>query len=127
MKSVEWIILITEHYEAMRRFYTETLSLPVIRNIPEEEFTQYSLNNCYLAVYGKDFAQKITGAPFMGKPGAAIYSLKESSNVDADYEHLLGLGVPFISAPVTHPHGQRTAFFYDPDGNIWEIQQWIKK
>ena len=33
--------------------------------------------------------------------------------------------IAFIKEPITHSWGQRTAYFTDPDGHIWEIQQWL--
>ncbi len=32
-----------------------------------------------------------------------------------------------IKPPMTQPWGQRTAYSTDPDGHIWELQQWVKK
>lgn len=128
MKSeIEWIILITEHYDAMKAFYTNKLSLPVERDIPEEQFTQYEMDHCFLAIYGKTFVEKLISKPITGKPGSTIYTFKESQDIDSDYQQLKGKGVQFMKSPQTQPWGQRTAYFTDPDGNIWEIQQWIKK
>ncbi len=121
--NVQWIILITQQYKAMKAFYASTLGFPIERDVPEEEFTQFTLNNCFLAIFGKRFAEKLF--PVTGKPGAAIYSFGESKDVDTDYQQLQQKGVQFIKEPETQAWGQRTAYFTDPDGNIWEIQQWI--
>lgn len=45
---------------------------------------------------------------------------------DAEYERLKARGVQFIKPPVTQPWGQRTGYFTDPDGNIWEISHFPK-
>ena len=127
MKNVEWIILVTEHYEAMKTFYRDTLGFPIERDVPKEQFTQFKAENCFVAIYGKRFVEKLLGHPVTGKPGSTIYSFGESTNVDSDYQQLKAKGVQFIKLPETQPWGQRTAYFPDPDGNIWEIQQWIKK
>ena len=127
MKRIEWIILITENYIAMKMFYGDTLGLPIIRDVPDEEFTQFKSENCYLAIYGKQFVEKLIGKPVVGAPGSAIYAFRESKDIDSDYQQLKAYGVQFIKEPETQPWGQRTAYFCDPDGNIWEIQQWVKK
>jgi uncharacterized glyoxalase superfamily protein PhnB len=127
MTSIEWIILITENYEAMKAFYRDALEFPIERDIPEEQFTQFKADNCFVTIFGKSYAEKLLEVPVTGKPGSTIYSLKESENVDFDYQQLRSKGVQFIQEPKTQVHGQRTAFFKDPDGNIWEIQQWMKK
>lgn len=123
--SVEWIILITENYDAMRSYYTKLF--PIERDIPTEQFTQFKSDNCFVAIYGKQFVEKLLDQSVTGKPGSTIYSFKESTDIDADYQHLKAKGVQFMSTPKTQPWGQRTAYFTDPDGNIWEIQQWINK
>lgn len=125
--AIEWIILITDNYTAMKGFYRDTLGFPIERDIPTEEFTQFKTNNCFLAIYGKQFVEKVLNKPITGKPGSVIYSFKESIDIDSDYQQLKAKGVQFIKEPETQPWGQRTAYFVDPDGNIWEIQQWIKK
>lgn len=124
--SIEWIILITTNYAAMKAFYRDIVEFPIVRDVPNEEFTQFKTEYCYLAIYGKQFVSKLIGEKYVGKSGGAIYTFKESKNIDADYEQLRAKGVQFIKEPITQPWGQRTAYFADPDGNIWEIQQWIK-
>ncbi|KKU87821.1 hypothetical protein A3A64_01955 [Candidatus Gottesmanbacteria bacterium RIFCSPLOWO2_01_FULL_48_11] len=125
--KLEWILLITDQYTAMTMFYKETLGFPIARDVPEEEFTQFKLKNCNLAIYGKRFVEKLLGKERIGTPGGAIYSFGESDSIDLQYQQLRDKGVQFIKEPETQPWGQRTAYFTDPDGNIWEIQQWIKK
>jgi uncharacterized glyoxalase superfamily protein PhnB len=126
-QALEWIILITENYDTMKTFYKDALSFPIERDIPEEEFTQFKTDNCFITIFGKSYVEKLLETPVVGKPGSTIYSLQESNNVDSDYQQLVSKGVQFIQKPKTQVHGQRTAFFKDPDGNIWELQQWIKK
>ena len=123
--ALEWVLFITEQYTAMKAFYASTLGFPIERDVPEEEFTQFKLNNCFLAIYGKRFAEKLF--PVKGKPGSAIYSFGESDDIDLQYQQLKKKGVQFIKEPETQAWGQRTAYFSDPDGNIWEIQQWVNK
>lgn len=125
--SLEWVILITKQYPAMKAFYKKTLGFPIERDVPDEEFTQFKLRNCNLAIYGKQFVETLLGSKNSGTPGGAIYSFGASDNVDLLYQQLRAKGVQFIKEPETQAWGQRTAYFTDPDGNIWEIQQWIQK
>ena len=126
MNTVEWIILITDHFSASRRFYKDILGFAIKRETPEEEFCQFKLDNCFLAIYGKTFVAKLLGEKRIGKPASAIYSFGESRDIDADYTRLKNKGVHFLGKPTTQPWGQRTAYFTDPDGNVWELQQWVK-
>jgi len=127
MPNVEWIILITQNYERARTFYKDILQFTVVRETPEEEFCQFKLNNCFLAIYGKKFVSPLIGDDRIGKAATAIYSFGESTDIDNEYQRLKSKGVEFFKEPQTQPWGQRTAYFTDPDGNIWEIQQWLKK
>lgn len=127
MTSIEWIIFVTENYDAMKAFYSDTLALPIERDIPEEQFTQFKTENCFVAIYGKPFVEKLLGKSVVGKPGSTIYSFRQSNDIDSDYKQLRAKGIQFMKPPKTQSWGQRTAYFTDPDGNIWEIQQWINK
>ena len=48
-------------------------------------------------------------------------------DVDKEYRDLSAKGVHFVNPPVTHPWGQRIAYFEDPEGNLWEISTFLKK
>ena len=48
-------------------------------------------------------------------------------DVDKEYQELRGRGVHFVNPPITHPWGQRIAYFEDPEGNLWEISTFLKK
>ena len=46
-------------------------------------------------------------------------------NVDAAYQELKDKGVTFLRPPADQSWGLRTAYFADPEGNTWEINQSI--
>ncbi len=48
-------------------------------------------------------------------------------DVDKEYEGLSAKGAHFLKTPTTHEWGQRIAYFEDPEGNVWEISQFLKK
>jgi lactoylglutathione lyase len=48
-------------------------------------------------------------------------------DVDKEYGELEAKGVHFVKPPMTHPWGQRIAYFEDPEGNLWEISHFLKK
>jgi uncharacterized glyoxalase superfamily protein PhnB len=47
-------------------------------------------------------------------------------DIDAAYEELSAKGVTFLRPPTDQPWGLRTAYFADPEGNLWEINQSIR-
>ena len=125
MDKLEWVILITDNYPLSRTFYKETLGFILVREMEKEEFAQFQMNNCFLAIYGRSEVNKLIGKEYVGKAGGAIYTFGEDDDVDTTYKELMAKGVHFIKSPQTQPWGQRTAYFTDPDGHIWEIQKWI--
>lgn len=126
MNDLEWVLLISDHYDESRIFYHTTLELPIVREIPEEHFIQFQMKNCYLAIYGRKEIETLLGKPVMGTGGGAIYSFAHVDDVDDVYRKLKEKGVQFVKEPKTQPWGQKTAYFTDPDGHIWEIQKWEK-
>lgn len=125
-QGIAWILLVTDHYAASLSFYKDVLEFAVEREVKDEEFCQFKLPNCFLAIYGRSQLQKLLGTEHLGKAGSAIYSLPDSDNIDRDVEELKNKGVTFIKELTNQPWGQRTAYFADPDGHLWEVQQWRK-
>ena len=125
--SLEWIILVTDNFIASRNFYKDILGLEIVREATDEEFCQFKLQNCFLAMYGRKEMQTLVGDAINHNGGGAIYTFAESEDIDADVASLKRRGVTFIKDPTTQPWGQRTAYFTDPDGHIWELQQWVNK
>lgn len=127
LDRLEWVILLTDHYQKSIPFYKDILGLHLQREDSKEKFAQFQLkNDCYLAIYGRKEFEKLVGKKALGKAGGAIYAFAETADVDKAFKALVDRGVPFIKEPTTMPWGQRTAYFRDPDGHIWEIQQWVK-
>jgi lactoylglutathione lyase len=125
--KIEWIILVTDDYAKSKTFYTNVLDFEIVREVAEEEFCQFKLDNCFVAIYGRSFVAKLVGRERVGTAASAIYSFGESEDLDSTYQQLSAKGVQFIQKPTIQPWGQKTAYFSDPDGHIWEIQQWVKK
>lgn len=124
--GIRWVILLTDHYQEAVRFYSEILGFPVEREVASEEFCQFKYAGGFLAVYGRTHLQPLLGSHLLTQAGGAIYSFPDSTDIDADYQQLLVKGVTFLAPPATQPWGQRTAYFADPDGHLWELQQWLQ-
>lgn len=123
-RGIEWVVLVTDDYARSYAFYKNTLGFNIEREVEDEQFCQFALLNCFLAIYGRDEFSKLLGEGILGNPGGAVYSFPESRDIDEDYKELKDKGVEFLKEPETQPWGQRTAYFRDPDGHIWELQQW---
>ncbi|MDA1073601.1 MAG: VOC family protein [Proteobacteria bacterium] len=44
-----------------------------------------------------------------------------TTDIDADYQYMTGIGVEFLSEPVQRKNGSRFAIFKDPDGTFYEL------
>jgi lactoylglutathione lyase len=105
-------------------FYRDTLGLQITESTPE--LVAVHMENVYFLLLEVSAAAhmiseepielKIEGGP-RGLLAAGV------EDVDAAYETLKAKGVTFLRPPTDQSWGLRTAYFADPEGNIWEINQ----
>ena len=57
------------------------------------------------------------------KAGHQVLLCAGVEDIDAAYKALTAKGVAFIKPPISQPWGRRTAYFADPEGNLWELWQ----
>ena len=48
------------------------------------------------------------------------------ADVDREYYNALSLGATSVMPPITEPWGQRTCYIADPEGNLIEINSFVK-
>jgi len=64
------------------------------------------------------------GAISLGQPGGhRVLLCAFVEDIDATCDALRGKGLSFIRPPIDQPWGRRTAYFADPEGNLWELWQ----
>jgi len=56
-----------------------------------------------------------------GGSGSRVLLCVGVEDVDAAYKAFTAKGVAFIKPPISQPWGRRTAYFADPEGNLWEL------
>ena len=107
-------------------FYRDTLGLEVQESTPDS--VSFQMENVYF------FLQEVSVAAHMiseealelkVEGGPRVLLAAGVENVDAAYEALKAKGVTFLRPPTNQPWGLRTAYFADPEGNLWEINQSI--
>jgi len=127
IKKIQWIIIIANDVKKLKEFYSEKLRFRIVREVVEDGFVQFQLGKQFFALFDKNKVAEILGPEFVTddfKKAKTIYSFSEPENFDEQYETLKSQGVEFIKEPAVQPWGQKTAYFADPEGNIWEIQKW---
>ena len=111
-------------------FYRDTLGLQVRESESTSNSVSFQMGNAYF------FLLEISGATRMVSSEPLDFSMEGSprvllaagvEDVDAAYESLSAKGVRFLRSPTDQPWGLRTAYFADPEGNLWELNQPINR
>ena len=117
IRNLDYVVLLCEDVSQMKRFYHETLGLPIYRDW--DDWTEMRLGSVLLTLRKR-------GRPYDGGklPNSASVQLAfrvAPKEVDACYAELLEKQVEITEAPRDQEYGHRTLFFKDPEGNILEI------
>lgn len=124
IRKVNANVLFVEDLERAVQFYRNTLGIEVI-------FTDDV--SAALRMEGQDFAivhlsvgDEMLNETILKEPAGVSHRVMlcaDVEDVDSIYETLSAKGVKFIKPPMDKHWGWRTAYFADPDGNIWELRQ----
>ncbi len=109
-------------------FYRDTLGLQVRESESTPDSVSFQIDNLYFWLLDVSAAARVVSEEPLdlkieGRPRVLLAARVE--DVDAAYEELKGKGVTFLRPPTDQPWGFRTAYFADPEGNLWEINQLI--
>ena len=110
-------------------FYRDTLGLEVQESESTPDSVSFRMGNVHFFLLEVSAAaQMISEKPLELKIGEDPRVLLAAgvADVDAAYEELKARGVMFLRPPTDQPWGLRTAYFADPEGNLWEINQSIE-
>ena len=116
------LALTTGQFERLRRFYVETLGLPVVGGFPGHKIVFVAAGSTTIELIGED-------GPDVGNRArrAGWHHLAwEVEDVDAAFAELAARGVSVHSPPESFPPEaptMRIAFLRDPDGNLLELIQ----
>jgi len=117
-------VLFVKDMAKCKTFYRDTLGLQVTEHDPEHVAVQ--MDNVYFLLLEVGAAAHMISEQELdlsieGGPRGLLAAGVE--DVDAAYEVLKAKGVTFLRPPTDQPWGLRTAYFADPEGNLWEINQ----
>ena len=107
-------------------FYGETLGFELKRL--DHGFAEFHTQGVGLALWEVSdvtAALALEESPRQGLPVMVAVRVETADAVDALHDALVSKGVPVVQAPTTHPWNARTAYFSDPDDNLWEIYAWV--
>lgn len=125
--KINAIVLFIRNFESCEKFYRDILGFKV--KSTDEGFVAFELEGDQeLALMNlKTASQMISDAVIQPAKEGLHRTLLAMFVEDTDktYKELMAKGVEFVKTPATQPWGQRTAYFKDPDGNLWEISHFI--
>ena len=121
--------LIVRDLAACTAFYRDTLGLVVRESESTPNSVSFQMDNVYFFLLeAGGAAQMVSSEPLdlelAGSPRVLLAAGVE--DVDAAYQVLIAKGVRFLRPPTDQPWGLRTAYFADPEGTLWEINQSIE-
>ena len=108
-------------------FYRDTLGLEVQESTPDN--VSFHMENVYFFLLEVSSAAHMISEEALDlkiEGGPRVLLAAGVENVDTAYEALKAKGVTFLRPPTNQPWGLRTAYFADPEGNLWEINQSIE-
>ena len=122
--SVAATVLFVRDLARCLTFYRDTLGLEVTESTPE--LASFQMENVYFLLLEVSAAARMISEEALelkidGGPRVLLAAGVE--DVDAAYESLKAKGVTVLRPPTDQPWGLRTAYFADPEGNLWEINQ----
>ncbi len=117
-------VLIVRDLAKCVTFYRDTLGLQVTESTPE--LASFQMENVYFLLLEVSAAANMIGVEANAlkiEGGPRMLLAAGVEDVDASYEALKAKGVTLLKPPTDQPWGLRTAYFADPEGNPWEINQ----
>lgn len=107
--------LFTPNFDAMKKFYTETLGLEIVRTWEEPNIIFLAAGSTLI-----ELVDKGDSALDSSRPAGFDHFAFHVEDVDAAFAELESAGIRIESAPRNFKE-VRIAFFYDPDGNLLEL------
>ena len=128
LKAVTDICVLVEDIERTVTFYTEKLDMKLRRRA--EGFADFEMQGVTLAAWEIGHISRHAGVPNhptrIGHKTCIAVELPAPAEVDRLHGELSDRGVPFQSAPADYEWNARCAYFYDPDGTVWELYAWLE-
>lgn len=122
--KVTAVVLFVEDLDRAKAFYHETLGLEI--TFEDDVSFAFRLENQDFALVKRSAGIEMLNAQVLASQTSVSHQVMlcaDVADVDTVYKSLTAKGVSFIKPPIDQPWGWRTAYFADPEGNLWELRQ----
>ncbi|MCU0465209.1 MAG: VOC family protein [Anaerolineae bacterium] len=126
IEKVNAVVLFVEDLDRAMRFYRDTLGLEIVFSddvsialrLAGQDFAIVHVS-AGVKMLNEEVLSQLTGV------SRRVMLCADVDNVDEVFATFSERGVAFIKPPISQHWGWRTAYFADPEGNIWELRQAI--
>ncbi len=122
LPNISAVVLFVDDLDKCRAFYRDVLNLD--STFDDAVSYGFKLGGTDFVILKTSAAAEMVTEEAMAltKPGnhRALLCVGVES-VDAEYKKFSEKGVKFINPPKDQAWGRRTAYFADPEGNLWEL------
>jgi len=122
-RKVNGVVLIVQDLDRCVAFYRDTLGLQV--TFSDSDSVAFRLEDQDFVLLKVSAAVQMMGEAALSphqEAGHRFFLCADVEDVDAAYKTLTAKGVAFIKPPIDQAWGLRTAYFADPEGNLWEFR-----
>ncbi|HEY8516084.1 MAG TPA: VOC family protein [Candidatus Binatia bacterium] len=127
LRVLDYVVLIVADLERALAFYQGTLGLELQHRA--ERYAQLRAGTTRLSLYAREAMAETLGTPLEppSRTAPAFELGFKVEDCDAAFAELAAAGVEAVTPPTTRPWGQRTAYVRDPDGNLIELAQDLRR
>ncbi|HLY32695.1 MAG TPA: VOC family protein [Ktedonobacterales bacterium] len=121
--------MIVQDLASCTAFYRDILGLEINESESTPDSISFRMDNVHFFLLEASSAAQMISEEALEpklKGGPRVLLAAGVADVDAAYEGLKAKGVTFLRPPTDQPWRLRTAYFADPEGNVWEISHPIR-
>src|SRR5258707_55773 len=122
MRKIEAAVLFVQDLDKCMKFYRDQLGFPV--TFSDDNSFAFRLEDQDFVLLKLSAAANMVGEEALSlhnEAGHRVLLCVGVGDVDAGYKAFTAKGVAFVKPPISQPRGRRTAYFADPEGNLWEL------
>src|SRR5690349_11028312 len=119
LPNINAVVLIVGDLDKSVAFYRDAVGLDV--TFSDDVSYAFRLGQQDFVLLTISAAAEMVGEGAVGKATGRVLLCAGVENVDNVFTTLTARGVAFLKEPKDQVWGRRTAYFADPDGNLWEL------